>query len=239
MAKDDKQRIGELRDEVKHRDQRIEELRCEIDEQRELIQRLSEYADDYANTIERWKEAFGMEQTEDGKWSWGPFVREAYEWRHNADWHRKEHNALTQKHNDLVARWNRKIAGGQPVGRPLGASETQIKTVLEMRERGTSLRNIAEETGLGLNTVRTIVDKKRDAGRARRSKMLLRRVHANSDIGLETKEYEIERTPEDRQKATKFKRQKRVIDTLPQQAQRVVKDGRALVTEAKGLGRSR
>lgn len=229
MAKDDKRRIGELKDEIKQCDRRIEELRQEIDEQRDLIQRLSEYADDYANTIERWKEAFGMEQTEDGKWSWGPFVREAYEWRHNADWHRKEHNALVAKHNELTRKWNVKLIGGQPVGRPLGASETQIKTVLEIRERGTSLRSIAEETGLGLNTVRTVVDKKRDAGRAaRRSRMLLRRIRTDgpSDIGWETEEYEIERTPEDRQKAVKFKRQKRAIDALPKQAQRVVEGGR-------------
>ena len=181
-----------------------------------------------------------MEQAEDDKWSWGPFVREAYEWRHTADQHRNEHNALVAKHNELARKWNAKLVGGQPVGRPLGASETQIKTVLEMRERGTSLRNIAEETGLGLNTVRTVVDKKRDVGRAaRRSKMLLRRLRANADIGWETEEYEIERTPEDRQRAIKFKRQKRVIDALPKQAQRVVEEGRALIKEATGLGRSR
>jgi hypothetical protein len=60
-----------------------------------------------------------------------------------------------------------KLLGGQPVGRPLAAGEGQIATVLQLRASGTSLRDIVEETGLGLSTVRTIIDKKRDAGRVR------------------------------------------------------------------------
>jgi DNA-binding CsgD family transcriptional regulator len=47
----------------------------------------------------------------------------------------------------------------QPVGRPLAASEAQQATVRRLRKAGKSLRWIAEETSLGLNTVRTIVGK--------------------------------------------------------------------------------
>lgn len=233
-------RIDTLKDEIKRRDRRIEELRSEIDEQRDLIERLRENVDDFANCLESWKEAFEMELNEKGEWTWQPFQMESLECRFTVEAQRKEHNALVAKHNELTRKWNAKLLGGQPVGRPLNASETQIKTVLEMRERGTSLRTIAEETGLSLNTVRTVVDKKRDAGRAaRRHKMLLPRARASntSAIGWEPEEFEIARTPEDRQKAIKFKRQKRTIDALPKRAQTVVEKSRALITEANGLGK--
>jgi hypothetical protein len=65
--------------------------------------------------------------------------------------------------------------------------------------------------------------------------MLIGKMHDGGKDRWQTPEFEIERAPDARQKAVKFKRQKRSIDALPQQAQRVVEDGRALVEEAKGL----
>jgi hypothetical protein len=53
------------------------------------------------------------------------------------------------EYNELARKWNYKILGGQAVGRPLAASEAQIA----LRDAGMSLRTIAEETSLGLNTV--------------------------------------------------------------------------------------
>jgi hypothetical protein len=50
------------------------------------------------------------------------------------------------------------------VGRPLAASEAQCATVLKLHKAGTSLRAIAEETSLGLRTVRTIVDGRKRHG---------------------------------------------------------------------------
>ncbi len=49
----DKQRIGELEDEIKHRDRRILELRREADELRDLMRRMEESVEDSNNTIER------------------------------------------------------------------------------------------------------------------------------------------------------------------------------------------
>jgi hypothetical protein len=65
MAKQ-KRTVGELEDELKARDRRIEELREEIDELRDLVTRLREHDEDTDNVFESWKEAFGMEMTEDG-----------------------------------------------------------------------------------------------------------------------------------------------------------------------------
>ena len=228
---------GELQDELKARDRRIG---GEIDEQRDLISRLRENVEDVGNTIERWCEAFDMVQNDDGTWGWGPYVREAQECKIELEWRREEHNALVQKHNALVKKWNMKMLGGNPVGRPLAASEAQIMQVLQLRNAGTSLRGIADETNLGLNTVRTIIDKKHHAGRvARRARTLMRKRGNDPEaIGWEHEEWEIERKPYARQKASKFKRQKHTIDALPKQVQRVIEEGQALIKEAKGLGRN-
>ena len=82
---------------------------------------------------------------------WGPF------------W--EQHNGLIDDYNDLVRRWNKCLPriNGEPrnVGRPLAASEAQCVQVLKMHKGGDSLRAIAEETSLGLRTVRTIVEQKR------------------------------------------------------------------------------
>src|SRR5262249_46825609 len=132
-------RIGALQDEIKARDRRIDELRREIDELRDLVRRMEENVEDSNNVIERWVEAFQMEMTDTGGWTWKPF------------W--EEYDHLVRTHNDLVDRWNRfvPLINRQPVGRPLAASEAQCATVLKLRKAGKSLRDVAEETNLGLN----------------------------------------------------------------------------------------
>jgi hypothetical protein len=104
------------------------------------IQRLREHAEDYVNVIEHWKEAFKIVQNEKGAWSRGPFMEET-RWS-TGSISSILNNALVAKHNELARKWNYKILGGQPVGRPLAASETQIA----LRDAGTSLRDNAEET---------------------------------------------------------------------------------------------
>jgi uncharacterized coiled-coil protein SlyX len=210
MAKpkpDPRRRIGELEDEIKHRDRRIEELREEVDEQRDLLRRMQEHIEDADNTLERWKETFHMMEDENGKWTWEPF------------W--DERNKIIDDYNDLAHRWNKYLpiinGRSQPVGRPLGASEAQVATVLKLHKQGVSLRGIVDETSLGLRTVRTIIDKRNDTDRTtRKHRERLERI-------------------DNRQQMTRWKRQKRTGDALPKQAQRVVEEGRELVKEAKGL----
>jgi hypothetical protein len=205
MARD---RIGELRDEIKHRDRRIEELRAEIDELRDLIRRMEENIEDYVGVIDRWTEAFGMEQTADGAWTWKPF------------W--EERNKIIADYNTLVRKWNANLhlinGRDQPVGRPLAASQAQQETVRRLHKQGMSLRGIAEETSLGLQTVRTIV------GKTSRKDRTSKREQQRIDI---------------RREMLGWKRQHRTGNTLPKQAQRIVGEGRDLVKEAKGLGRAK
>jgi FtsZ-binding cell division protein ZapB len=199
--------IGALEEEIKRRDERIDELRHEIDQLRDLVRRMEENVDDADNVIEAWKETFDMVETESGTWTNGPF------------W--DKHNALVGRFNDLVRRWNKylPVINGrtQPVGRPLAASEAQVAQVRKLRKAGRSLRWIADEMSLGVNTVRTIVAKDNGSDRTTRK----HREHVEID----------------RAQATRWKRQKRTGDALPKRAQRVVEEGRALIKEAKGLGR--
>jgi uncharacterized coiled-coil protein SlyX len=183
-----KERIGELEDELKAKDRRIEELRAEIDEQRATISKLCEHAEDYHNSIESWCETFDMVMTEDGTWSWKPW------------WN--EHNKLIDKWNALVRDWNAVVPliNHEPrnVGRPLEASEAQCIEVLKLHKARRSLRGIEDDTGLSLRTVRTIIDKKNGTDRT-------------------TKKHRAryERIEVDRQKMLSQKRQRRTGDALP------------------------
>jgi len=204
-----KRTLGELEDELKARDRRIEELRQEIDEQRELISKLRENAEDYDGVIERWCEAFDMEQTESGGWTWKPF------WD---TW-----SAQLADHNELIRRWNKYLplinGRTQPVGRPLAASEAQQAEVIKLHKRGMSLRAIVDETSLGFQIVRIIIAKGNGTDRStRRHRKDLERI-------------------DNRAQALPWQRQKRTGDALPKRAQRVVEEGRELIKEAKGLGR--
>jgi predicted nucleic acid-binding Zn-ribbon protein len=85
---DKRRRIGELEDVIKQRDQRIGELRDEVDELRELVTRLRDRSEEYDSSIEQWCEAFDMEMTEDGSWTWKPFL--------------DEHNKLVDDYNAIT-----------------------------------------------------------------------------------------------------------------------------------------
>jgi hypothetical protein len=205
MADDNERKIGELQDAVKHRDRHIQDLKREIDESRDLVRRLEENVEDCDNVLESWRDTFQMVQTDDG-WSWKPF------------WN--EHNALIDKHNELVNRWNRfvPLLNNRRVGRPLAASEAQVAEVLKLHKAGMSIRDIADETGLGRNTVFTIVGRK--AGTDRTTKRHRARIEP------------------DRAQTARWKSQRRTGNALPKRAQRVVEQGRALRKEAKGLAKS-
>jgi hypothetical protein len=102
--------------------------------------------------IESWIEGFNMEQNEAGEWACGPHVK-AHDDLHDA------HVALVRKWNSFVPEYNAIItASPRNVGRPLAASDAQRDQVLRLRKAGASLRGIVNETSLGFQTVRTIVE---------------------------------------------------------------------------------
>src|SRR5262249_3006875 len=139
----------ELEDDVRQRDRRIAELKDELESERDLTQQMADQIQRYEETIEAWKRAFDMVINEEGVWVWSPNYTNGNEWV-------EKYQSLLREGNKFVGEYN---ATGRKsnVGRPLAASDAQCETVRKMHKAGTSLRNIADETNLGLNTVRTII----------------------------------------------------------------------------------
>jgi DNA repair exonuclease SbcCD ATPase subunit len=187
-------RIAKLEDEIKQRDRRIAELRAEIDELGDLVERMEENVEDANTVIERSRE-----------WLDDPF----WDWTALEDY-RAKYNALVRDWNAVVP-----LMRQQPVGRPLAASDEQIESVLKLRRQGMSLRAIAEETSLGLNTVRTIVDRSNGTGRTMRR---WRRIEFDREAVIEWR---------------CLKRKKETIAALPKQAQHVIEQGQSLLKETK------
>lgn len=148
-------RIAALEDELKQRDVRIRKLRADLDKAEQFVNEMREHVEDASALTASWIEAFDMVATHDCKWSWKPFI--------------ERHNDLVGRHNELVREWNkfmpaaavrpRNVGCPRNVGRPLAASEAQVAQVRKLHKQGTSLRSIAEETSLGVRTVRTIVER--------------------------------------------------------------------------------
>ena len=205
-------RVEELEVDLRHRDDQIKELRADNSRASDLVDEMREHVEGANELVESWIEAFGMEQGEDGMFGFG------------RDLLLDQHSKLIEKHNKMLWEWNKFVGeynntvAPRGIGRPLQASEAQVKEVRKLRKRGNSLRAIAKQTGLGLSTVRTIVGK--DAGTDRTSK------RANL---LRKREI-------DRLRAAEYRAQKRTRDHLPKRITETRKRGEELVKAAKGLG---
>ena len=107
--------------------------------------------------MDSWKEVFDVVEREPGLWVFDPSQTDA--------WNR--YTELAEKYKALVAEWNKAVADFNAMyarkrdpGRPLGASEAQVEEVRRLHAEGKSRRFIAERTGLGERTVRTIIEQK-------------------------------------------------------------------------------
>jgi hypothetical protein len=77
--------------------------------------------------------------------------------RHDADKLRAAERRIAELETALARRPSATALGD--VGRPLNASEVEAAKVRKLRKAGVSLRGIAASTGLGVRTVRTILDR--------------------------------------------------------------------------------
>jgi DNA-binding CsgD family transcriptional regulator len=194
-------------DALAEKERRIQELKSDLDKANDLIQRQDEHIQDFTDVIERWKEAFGMALNDKGLLTWDPFVAKAESWR--------------DRYNDLLRKWNRFVGEynatvrRRNVGRPLGASDAQRETVLMLRGAGKSLRAIAEETNLGLNTVRTVVDQGNRRDRTTRK--------------------HLERIRRDMGEEREWQSRKRSREALPRSIAAIQDQAAELRKEAKGL----
>ena len=149
-------RIGVLEDELKQRDARIRELRADLNKAEALISEEREHVEDANALIDSWIEAFDMVQGDEG-WSFN-------EWVDDCVLFKDKYLELLKDWNRLVPNYNAAVQP-KPVGRPLAANEAQQRQVLKLHKRGMSLRKIAAEVQIPVNTVRTIVAKANGADR--------------------------------------------------------------------------
>lgn len=206
-------RIAELEAALARRDKRIEELKDEVKKGADLIDQFREQAEDTATLIDDWIVACDMEQDSDGVWLWGPNVSRLANLYSTL---RDDHEKLVRKWNRFVGEYNGTIRP-RDRGRPLAASEHQASKVRKLRKAGTSLRKIVAQTGLGLRTVRTILEK--DAGTDRTTK----------------RTNELRRREIDRLRAAEWRARKRSMDALPKRINATRQRGAELVKAAKGL----
>ena len=206
-----KGRIEELEADLRYRDDQIKELRQERNTAVDLVDEMREQIEAGNAVIDAWIEGFDLELGDDGTYSWNK--------------HRlvDQHHSLQEKYNKLVRQWNKfvgdynRTVAPRNFGRPLEASEAQIKKVRQLRKAGKSLRTIAAETGLGLRTVRTIIEKDAGTGRIGKRTNLLRKREI------------------DRLRAAEYRFKKRIRERLPKRITETWKRGDALIKAAKGL----
>jgi hypothetical protein len=202
------ERIAELEDALKEKERRLQELKADLDKANDLVQRMREHVEDSTETINQWIEAFGMVLGDNGNWTWAPFIAAG--------------EKLHDSYVDLIRKWNRGVADfnaamkpPKNVGRPLLASDAQRQTVIKLRKAGKSLRAIAEETSLGLNTVRTIIDQ--------------------GDQRDRTTVKHLERIRRDMGEERTWQSQQRARRGLPRRINALLQQGAELRKEAKGL----
>jgi hypothetical protein len=205
-------RIAWLEDALKDRDRRIEELKEERDRQAELITRMREQLEECDAQTDRWIEAFNMVQNDKGLWAWEDgLIADRDKW--------------FDKFQELRALWNKNVAdfnakvAPRNMGRPLAASDAQRDRILAYRKAGKSLRWIAEEMNLGLQTVRTVIDKRDGVDRATLARL--------------------QRIAPDRFAEARMKRSRRDIAALPKRIASNKESIAGLVKEAKGVGGDR
>jgi hypothetical protein len=207
---DQNERIGELEDEIRFLQAHIEDLGRQRENDRSLIAEMAEHVQEADEMIERWVDAFDMERDNNGVWRWPDDIWTRY-------------SALHGEHIDLVLEWNRIVKEYNAVvaskkrnfGRPLAASPAQQQSVLAKHNTGQSLRAIAADTGLGLQTVRTIIDKADGVDRATRVRL--------------------EKIAPDKLAEADERRRRKIRNTLPKQITAQLKEGKALLKRAKGL----
>ena len=208
------ERIYQPEDELKAAKQRIEELRAERDEANAAVASFIEHYDERREIMQRWRITLGMVER-DGVWVWEidhPIisVRE-----------------MAAAYIELRSAYNRLLQLYDPadVGRPLAASEAQVAQVLKLRKEGTPYRLIMDETGLGLQTVRTIIGREKHTDRTT-IKQKRKRKHMPDEVL-------------DKFKLAALRANKRDFDALPKQVTKHLVAGEELLKVAKGLGKGR
>lgn len=207
MSESQKKQIYALEDQVKECERRIAELKNELEEERDRVTRQNEHVKDVNDMIEQWKQAFDMIQNEEGAWTFNDWVLQM-------DGYREKYFKLVSEWNKFVPLYNARMAP-RNIGRPIAASDSQREIVLKLSGKGYSLRGVADETGLTLATIRTIISQRSGTDR--------------------TSMKHLERIDPERARRKTLETRSRMIRTLPKKIAALEKAGGELLKEFKGL----
>jgi hypothetical protein len=205
----------DLEDQLKQRDHRIAELKDEIDELRYLNEKLRTNQQVWREQFESWKEAFRMVMGDDGVWTWNSDDSGGQEWLDKYLIVARDYNSLIRDYENVVSD---RFGNGtlRDPGRPIAATPEQREIIYQSHEEGRSLREIAEDADVGLQTVRTLLGK--IDGTDRVSRRLFKYFEAHID----------------RKEVTAWKAHKRVRDALPKRLHEHSKQTEKLIKEVKG-----
>jgi len=205
MIEMDTDEIAHLRDRIMELVEELGEKRNLVTAMREHIEKADEQVERSNETIRHWVESFDMTPPYKGR-----------AWRDNLI---RRYNDLLNDHNELVRRWNRFVGLSntpQAIGRPLQATEAQQSRVRKLRKAGHTLREIAHETHLSFQTIRTILGHKDDTHRA-------------------TKKNEFRKIEVNRHRAISCAAPERTRDTPPPEVNAMLKEGESLVKNGRNL----
>jgi hypothetical protein len=156
--------------ELTHLRGRVKKLVDELGEMRSLVSAMQEHVEKANAQIER-SNAIVRQRIEDFE------IMRADKGAKWKDALIERYNELTNEYNKLIKKWNRYVASkaSRVIGRPLRASAAQQARVRKLRKAGHILRDIAHETSLSIQTVRTIVKRKDGADRPNKRRNDLRK----------------------------------------------------------------
>jgi len=203
--------------EITHLRDRIIGLLRELDSERNMlaamrghIEKAHEQMERSNEIIRQWIESFEMTFA-DKEGTWTDNLLDSYD-------------DLLSKYNKLVKKWNRRLGSlntRQAIGRPLKASQAQQAQVRRLSKTGHTLREIANETNLSFQTVRTIMRQKDDVYRAAKKKNDLQRVEQN------------------RHHIGSWRGRQRTRDAPTAQSNALLKDGESLLKDGRNLLKNR
>jgi hypothetical protein len=132
----------------------------------------------------------------------------------------KRYSDLANEYNKLVKKWNRYVGSlkvSHAIGRPLQASEAQQAQVRKLRKAGDTLREIGHETNLSIQTVRTIINRKKGVDRPNKKRNEIRKNKLSCQHTISRRDGEGTR------------------DTLADQIDKVLRDGEDLLKDGQDL----
>jgi predicted RNase H-like nuclease (RuvC/YqgF family) len=162
-----RRRYDELRadhdETLREHDRHIEKLKASHEKGHDIVSSLIEQIEECDAQIERWIEAFDMVLNDKGQYVWEDgLIQERDKWFN-------QYRELLADWNRFVPEYNAKVvptASQRNMGRPLAAGPGQVDRIKIYRRKGHSLRWIADKMNLGLQTVRTVLDKSDGVDRA-------------------------------------------------------------------------